>query len=75
MLVIDDTVQANDLASHLKTGDLVAPVFGVHAGLEKSGSDGIQRGELFSGVKQRCTALDRTPDGYEFINPFQFFDT
>ena len=42
------TVQTEDFSGHLKASDLVSPVLGADAGLEKPGADGKQRRELFA---------------------------
>jgi hypothetical protein len=45
VVVVDDAVQPDDFAGHLKARHLVAPVLGGDAGLEEAGADGIERRE------------------------------
>jgi len=56
--VVDDSVQANDFARHLKAGHLVAPIFRGDAGFEKTGANGKQRGERLAVAKQCAASFD-----------------
>jgi hypothetical protein len=71
VVVIDDAVQADDLAGHLEAGDLVATVFGGDTGLEEPGADRIQRGEVLTVAEKGCPALDLAPYRDDFIDLVQ----
>jgi hypothetical protein len=68
VVVVDDAVQADDLAGHLEARDLVAAVLGGHAGLEEARADGIQRGEGFAVAKQQAAALDLAARGHDVVD-------
>jgi hypothetical protein len=72
MAVVDDAVQADDLARHLEAGHLVAAIGGGDAGLEEARAHGVQRGECFAGGKQRTAALDAPPRGDEAVKLVHF---
>ena len=71
VVVIDDAIQAYHLAGHLKSRNLVAPVFCGHAGFEKTGANGIKRRERLTIAKQRAPTLDLAPCGHDVINAFE----
>ena len=71
MVVIDDAVQTNDLASHLEAGDLVAPIFSRDTGLEEPRAYGKQRGEGFTVAEQGAAALDFPTHGHHVVNTSQ----
>jgi hypothetical protein len=71
VLVVHDAVQTDDLARHLKARDLVASVFGGQTGFEKTGSNGVQRGELFTVGEQGGSAFDFPTDSHQIVQAVQ----
>ena len=71
MSVGADAVQAQQLASHLETGDLIAAIFGRHARLEEPGAHGIHRAERVAAVKEGIAALDRAARGHQRVEMAQ----
>ena len=56
-----DAVHAEDLAGHLESGDLVAPVLGQDVGLEKTCLDGKNRLERIACAIQVLATLELAP--------------
>jgi hypothetical protein len=52
--------------------NLVATVFGGDAGFEKTGANGVERGELLAIVKKGRAAFDNRPPRNEFVDPDEF---
>ncbi len=67
-MIVNNAIQANDFPRHLKAGDLVATVLGGDTGFEKSGANGVQRGEIFTVLKQHVATLDLAPGGDHLFN-------
>jgi len=67
VVVVDDAIQADDLASHLKAGDLITAVFGGQAGLEEASTDGVERSEFLAVGEQSGTTLDFAACGHQII--------
>ena len=65
---MNNAIQANDFPRHLKAGDLVATVLGGDTGFEKSGANGVERGEIFTVLKQHVATLDLAPGGDHLFN-------
>ena len=72
-MVIDDTVKTNNFAGHLKSCYLIPAIFGRHAGLEKSGANGIQTGKFFAVPKKCRAAFDLASGGDQVVNAIKFF--
>ncbi|MNV36651.1 hypothetical protein D3C71_1281390 [compost metagenome] len=73
VVVIHDAIKADDLACHLKTRDLVTPVFGGHTCFEEAGSNGIERSEGFAVAEKGSTAFDLAANGNDLVNALQLF--
>ena len=71
VVIVDDAIQSDDFTGHLKARDLIASVFRGDAGLEKPGTDGIERSERLAIAKQRTSPLDFSSYSHDFINPLQ----
>jgi len=71
VLVVHNAVQTNDLASHLKARDLVAPILGGQAGFEKACANGVERGEPVAVAEQMCAAFDFAAHGHQIIEAVQ----
>jgi hypothetical protein len=71
VLVVHDTVQANDLARHLETRHLIAPIFSGQTGFEKAGTYGVERGEFFPVREQGRSSLDFASHSDQIIEAVQ----
>jgi hypothetical protein len=71
VMIVDDAVEPNDFTGHLKTRNLVTPVFRSDAGLEKTGANGIERSEGLSVAKECGATLDLSSHGHDVINALQ----
>jgi len=69
VVVVDDAIEPDDLARHLKTGHLVTTIFGGQAGLEEAGAYGIQRGELLAIGEEGGASLDLAACGHQVVEP------
>ena len=67
MLVVDDTVKANNFTRHLETSDLVAAVFRGQASFEKTCANGVKRGEFIAVAKQSAAAFDFAARGNHLV--------
>ena len=75
VVIIDDAIQANDFACHLKACHLIPAIFGCYASFEKTRANGIQRREGFSVAKQRCSTFDFAAGCHNVINALQLLLT
>jgi hypothetical protein len=67
-----DPVEAEQLAGHLETGDLIATVLDQHVGLEKAAANGVDRLEALPGTVQMIAALQAPARRNQFVELLQF---
>ena len=73
VVVIDDPIEPDDFASHLKAGHLITPFLGGHAGFEKAGTNRIERGKGFTVAEQGTAALDFAPHRHHIVDALHLF--
>ena len=69
---MDNAVETHDLAHHLKACDLLTAIRGVDLGLEKTGSNGIDRGERITGLVEGGASFDASAPSDQAIEFAQF---
>jgi hypothetical protein len=70
--IVDDAIQSDDLACHLKAGHLVAAIFGSKTGFEEACADGVEGCE-FLAVGEQCGAtFDLFAHSYQVIEAVEF---
>ena len=66
-----DAIKPEQLAGHLETGDLIAPVLRRHPGLEEAGANRIERQKSLSCAEQRFASCDGAPVGDQGVESLQ----